>query len=312
LDLVKRLSKGEKAAIARAITLLENDDPSSREIMKQIYSLRSKARVVGITGPSGVGKSCLADRLIETYRKKRKSVGVIAVDPTSPFTGGAILGDRIRMQRHSLDKGVFIRSMGSRGSLGGLSQATKGAIDILSAGKKDVILVETVGIGQAEVDINMYADTVLVVLVPELGDEVQALKAGLLEIADVFVVNKADHEGADKTVHTLLESLTFSDSGGWKPPILKTVATSGAGIRELLQVIEKHWNYLDTSGAGDRKKLSQARDEVVNLLRNEFLQYLTDEVVSKPFFKKTVAQVASRKVDPRSAASKLFSEIKSN
>ncbi len=309
MDIVDELSRGDKAATARAISLVENNDALAREIMKKVFALRRDARVIGITGPSGVGKSCLVDRLIEYYRKQRKKIGVIAVDPTSPFTGGAILGDRIRMQRHSLDEGVFIRSMGSRGSLGGLSLATSSAIDILSASGKEIIILETVGIGQVEVDVVKYADTVLIVLVPELGDGIQALKAGLLEIGDIFVVNKADHEGADGTVLTILESLTFSESKGWRPPVVKTVATSGRGIHELIRAIQKRWDYLDTSGLGKRKRLNQAEEEVIDVLRSEFSEYVSEEVVSKAPFRKLMKQVASGKIDPRSAAERVFAEM---
>ncbi len=251
----------------------------------------------------------MVDQLIETYRKQGKTVGVIAVDPTSPFTGGAILGDRIRMQRHSLDEGVFIRSMGSRGSMGGLSRATKAAIDILTASGKDVVIVETVGIGQVEVDVVKYADTVVIVLVPELGDGVQALKAGLLEIGDIFVVNKADHEEADRAVQTILESLTFTQSKGWKPEVIKTVATSGKGIRDLVKTVEKHWKYLDSSRQGEARRLDQARDEILELLRDEFSEFLSEAILSKSIFKRLVRDVASQKLDPRSAALRLFEDI---
>lgn len=309
MDLVKRLSGGDKAATARAITLVENNDSTARKIMQEVFKIQGKTRVIGVTGPSGVGKSCLVDRLIEVYRKQGKSVGVLAVDPTSPFTGGALLGDRIRMQRHSLDKGVFIRSMGSRGSLGGLSRAAKAALDIISASGKEIVIVETVGIGQVEVDVVKYADTVLIVLVPQLGDGVQALKAGVLEIGDIFVVNKADHEGADKTMATLLESLTFTQSKGWKPIVVKTEATTGKGVRELEGAIRKHWDYLDSSTRNDGRKLARAQDEVLDLLRDEFSEYLDEKVMSSALFKRLVKEVASGRIDPRSAAEKVFSEI---
>lgn len=309
MDLVKQLSRGDEIATARAITLVENNDPSAQQILKKVFKLPRKAHVIGVTGPSGVGKSCVVDRLIEAYRKQGMKVGVIAVDPTSPFTGGAILGDRIRMQRHSLDKGVFIRSMGSRGSMGGLSRATRASLDILSASGKDVVIVETVGIGQVEVDVVKFADTILIVLVPELGDGVQALKAGVLEIGDIFVVNKADHDGADKTVTTILESLTFSDSKGWKPIVVKTVATSGRGIHELTAGIEKHWDYLNSSRARERKKLNQATEEVLDIVREEFSEYLTDEVMSSASFQALIKEVASRSIDPHSAAEKVFAKM---
>ncbi len=309
MNLVKQLTTGDEAATARAISLVENNDATAPEIMRQLFRVRTKAHIIGVTGSSGVGKSCLVDRLIEAYRKQGKTVGVLAVDPTSPFTGGAILGDRIRMQKHSLDDGVFIRSMGSRGSLGGLSRATKAALDIISASGKDVVLVETVGIGQVEVDVVKYADTVLIVLVPELGDGVQALKAGVLEIGDIFVVNKADHEGADKTAAIVLESLTFSESRGWKPLVVKTVATTGKGIYELKQAVNKHWDYLDSSLVREGKRLARAQEEVLDLLREGFSEYLSDEVISSASFKRLINQVVSRKIDPRSAAEKVFAGL---
>ncbi len=309
MDLVKQLTQGDKAATARAITLVENNDPTARKIMQGVFKIRSNARIIGVTGPSGVGKSCLVDRLIEIYRKEGKTVGILAVDPTSPFTGGALLGDRIRMQKRSTDKGVFIRSMGSRGSLGGLSRAAKSAIDIIAASGKEIVIVETVGIGQVEVDVVKYADTILIVLVPELGDGVQALKAGVLEIGDIFVVNKADHEGADKTVATILESLTLTQPGGWKPKVVETEATTGRGIRELKLAIDQHWKYLDSSANRDKRKLSRAQEEVLDLLRNEFSQYLDEEIISSALFKRVLKEIASRKIDPRTAAKRVFSEI---
>lgn len=312
MDLVKLLSGGDKAATARAITLVENNDPTAHEIMREIFKIQRKTRIIGVTGPSGVGKSCLIDRLIEVYRKQGKTVGVLAVDPTSPFTGGALLGDRIRMQKHSLDKGVFIRSMGSRGSLGGLSRVAKSALDIISASGKEIVIVETVGIGQVEVDVVKYADTILIVLVPELGDGVQALKAGVLEIGDIFVVNKADHEGADKAVATILESLTLSDSKGWKPRVVKTTATTGIGIRELKQAIDKHWEYLDSAKVTERRTITRAQEEVLDLLRDEFSQYLDERVLSSDSFKRLMKEIASRKIDPRSAAEKVFNKIMAN
>ncbi len=309
MDLVKRLSDGDKAATARAITLVENNDPTSKKIMQEVFKLQTKARIIGVTGPSGVGKSCLVDKLIEVYRKRGKSVGVLAVDPTSPFTGGALLGDRIRMQKHSLDKGVFIRSMGSRGSLGGLSRAAKAALDIISASGKEIVIVETVGIGQVEVDVVKYADTILIVLVPELGDGVQALKAGVLEIGDIFVVNKSDHQGADKAMATILESLTFSQSRAWKPTVVKTEATTGKGVRELTLAIDKHWEYLDSSRVRNRRKITRAQEEILDFLRDEFSDYLDEKVTSSALFKRLVKEIASRKIDARTAAGKVFDRI---
>src|SRR5581483_9171588 len=234
-----RVLAGDPRAIARAISLIEDEDPSSADLVRDIFSHTGRAYLVGVTGPPGAGKSTLVDRIVFEIRKLGQSVGVIAVDPTSPFSGGAVLGDRLRMQAHASDEGVFIRSMATRGHLGGLARATGDAAIVLDAAGKDVIVIETVGVGQDEVDIVRTADVSIVTLVPGTGDEVQALKAGIMEIADIFVVNKSDREGADRLVAAVDANLaleTFA-SGRWRPPVLKTMATAGKGVGELMEAL---------------------------------------------------------------------------
>lgn len=304
-DLIERMLKGDKKATARLITLVENDEEKAREIVKKIYPFTGKAYIVGITGPPGSGKSTLLDKLIKKARQEGKIVGVIAIDPTSPFTGGALLGDRIRMQRHSTDPGVFIRSMATRGSLGGLAKATSDAIKVLDAYGCDVIFVETVGVGQIEVDIVKTADTVVLVTVPGLGDDIQAIKAGLMEIADIFVINKADKEEADKTLFELelmldLEREKF-EKRGWRPKVIKTVATLNKGIDELWSVIKEHGKWLKSADKLKEKRRFRAEEEVKTIVSDFIVSKVSKELKNNELYE-LVGKVANRELDPYTAA----------
>ncbi|WP_258084853.1 methylmalonyl Co-A mutase-associated GTPase MeaB [Thermococcus thermotolerans] len=304
-DLIERMLQGDRRATARLITLVENDEEKAREIIRKIHPHTGNAYIVGITGPPGAGKSTLLDKLIRVAREEGKVVGVIAIDPTSPFTGGALLGDRIRMQRHSTDPGVFIRSMATRGSLGGLAKATNDAIKVLDAYGCDVIFVETVGVGQIEIDIVKTADTVVLVTVPGLGDDVQAIKAGLMEIADVFVINKADKEGADATYFELNLMLDLEkerwEKRGWRPPIVETVATTMKGIRELWAAIKEHHEFLERSGEIERKRKFRAEEEVKTIVSGRIAKAISERLDDKEVAA-LIEKVVRREVDPYSAA----------
>jgi LAO/AO transport system kinase len=267
-ELVKQMLAGHRLSLARLISKVEDRDKDLAAIMKLLYPHTGHAQVVGITGPPGAGKSTLVDRMTADYRAQGKRVAVVAVDPSSPFTGGAILGDRIRMQQHSGDTGVYIRSLGTRGKHGGLSHATKEVVLILDAAKFDVILVETAGVGQTELDVLRLAQTVVVVLVPESGDSIQVMKAGLMEIADVFAVNKSDRPEADKLAKELVTNSGFSDhdENSWLMPVQKTEATRGVGIKELISLINDHQTYLTRSGERDVKKAEFLKGEVADIL----------------------------------------------
>jgi len=268
------LREGSHVAIARAISIVENDADGSAELLKRIFPWTGRSYRVGVTGPPGAGKSTITSKLAQYYRKQNQSVGIIAVDPTSPFTGGALLGDRVRMTDVELDAGVFIRSMASRGSLGGLSRKAVEAADILDAAGKDVVILETVGVGQSELDIAGAADTTIVVLVPESGDSIQAMKAGLMEIADFFVLNKADRAGADQAVMAIQMILHFREAGSWNAEVLKSVASDGIGIPEIAAKVAEHKAHLERSGqlAGRRRERLErrVRELVVDRLHVDF------------------------------------------
>jgi LAO/AO transport system kinase len=270
--LAEKVAQGDRRSVARLITLLESEDPKAERVAQALHPRTGKAHVIGVTGAPGTGKSTLVDRLIEGLRRDGKKVGVVAVDPSSPFTGGAILGDRIRMQGRSTDPGVFIRSMASRGALGGLSAHAADAVRVLDASGCDLVLVETVGVGQAEVDIVRLADTVIVVLVPNLGDDVQSVKAGIMEIADLFVVNKADLAGADKVAGEVEASLMLAHGSGWTPPILRTVAERGEGIEAVLAAVAKHREWAEGSGSWKERRRRRAEEEVRMLLQRDAMQ----------------------------------------
>ena len=268
------LVRGDRIAIARAISAVENELEGSADLLRSIFTRTGRSFRIGITGPPGAGKSTITNKLARFYRNQGVSVGIIAVDPTSPFTGGALLGDRVRMTDVDLDQGVFIRSMASRGSLGGLSRKAIEAADVLDAAGKDVVIMETVGVGQSELDIAGAADTTVVVLVPESGDSIQAMKAGLMEIADFFVLNKADRAGADQAVMSIQMILNIRKDEGWKPDVLKTIASEGTGITEVAARIAEHRTYLETSGRLTLKRSARIerriRELVSDQLREDF------------------------------------------
>ena len=274
-EFIDKILKGDRVAIARAISLVENEHPDASSLLRSLYGKTGRAYRIGITGPPGAGKSTITNKLAKQYRSEGKHVGIIAVDPTSPFTGGALLGDRVRMTDVELDEGVFIRSMASRGSLGGLSKKAKEAADVLDASGCDLILMETVGVGQSELDIVRAADTTVVVLVPESGDSIQAMKAGLMEIADFFVVNKSDRPGAEQAVMSIKTVLSYkSDHKGWLPDVLSTVAKEGTGIDRIAEMILSHRTFLESSNEIIRKRMERSmeriRELVADRLRVEF------------------------------------------
>jgi LAO/AO transport system kinase len=298
VTLSDRVLSGDPRAIARAISLIEDESPSAAELVRRLFPRSGRAYLVGVTGPPGAGKSTLVDKLTTAVRAAGRTVGIVAVDPSSPFTGGAILGDRVRMQAHFGDAGVFIRSMATRGQLGGLARGTSEAALVLDASGKDLVFIETVGVGQDEVDIVRTADVSIVTIVPGTGDEVQALKAGIMEIADIFVVNKADREGADRTaasIETLL-SLQAFEPGAWRPPILKTEATTGKGIAELVDAIDRFRAHSAPAQAGRRRARAEWR--VRELLAERFQQHVDRNVLESGELARILDRIAARETDP--------------
>jgi GTPase len=311
LSLVEGVRKGDVRAVAQTISRVEDDPVAGRELLARLFPHAGRSFVVGVTGPPGAGKSTLVDRLTAHLRSAGKTVGIVAVDPTSPFSGGAILGDRIRMQTHALDPGVFIRSMATRGHLGGLAAATGHVLTVLSASGRDVLLLETVGVGQDEVEVVGAADVSLVVLVPGLGDEVQALKAGIMEIADVFVVNKADREGVDRVVVEIESMLSLAAPGasGHRPAIVKTVATADQGIAELWQAVEAFRSEADQSGRFAARRRLQLRRLFEQTLGDRLLHEVRQRVLSSDDVERTVDRLAGRETDPFSAADEVLARL---
>lgn len=306
--LLNNAFNGDPRSIGRLISLVEADSPSAKEIMKKVYPRTGKAMIIGITGSPGAGKSTFVDRLIEQFQAEGLRVGVIAINPSSPFTGGAILGDRLRMQGHALNENVFIRSMGSRGHLGGVSRSTHEASLILDACGFDVVLIETVGVGQSEVDIIKIADTVVLVLVPGMGDDVQIMKAGIMEIADTFVVNKADREGADKVAADVQVMLKMLKERDWVPPVTLVSSQNNTGVDEVRKILHDHWNYLKTTDEGKRRRFLQLEMEVEAILRGE-ISALTEKVWKKRKDAGVLEDLAARKTDPYTLASEMISQI---
>jgi len=304
--LAARVLDGDPRAVARAISLVADESPAAAALIRQLFPNTGRAYLVGVTGPPGAGKSTLVDRLIAEFRQSGRTVGVVAVDPTSPFTGGAILGDRVRMQAHAGDAGVFIRSMATRGHLGGLARGTSEVALVLDASGREVVLIETVGVGQDEVDIVRTADVSLVTVVPGAGDEVQALKAGIMEIADIFVVNKADREGADRTVAAIeaLLSLQTFGPGEWRPPIVKTEATTGKGVAELVAAIGAFREHSAASSGARRRARAEWR--VRELIAQRFLQRVEGQVLGPGEFDRLLDRIAAREIDPYSVVDEVM------
>lgn len=309
-ELIERLKRGDARAASRLISLVENQSPDKAQIMASIFPHTGRAQIAGITGSPGVGKSSLTDRLIAHARDKGLTVGVVAVDPSSPFTGGAILGDRIRMQSRSTDPGVFIRSMASRGHLGGLSVATRDAVRIMDAFGKDVVFIETIGVGQSELAIAQEAQTTILVLAPGAGDSIQMMKAGIMEIGDIFVVNKSDREGADQTVLEIETMLMLeSKKNGWNPPVLKTQAVSGEGIEGLWSQIEAHGQFLAQGEIGRARRRSQLRDEIIEILTERLKADIWQKASQGQSLEDLLDSVEQKELDPYSAAGRLMEHI---
>jgi LAO/AO transport system kinase len=305
-SLAQRLLAGDRRALARAISLVENDDPEGWALVREVYPRTGQAAVIGLTGPPGAGKSTLLGALTKLERARERTVGVLSIDPTSPFTQGALLGDRIRLSDHFLDPGVYIRSMASRGALGGLSEASLQAALLMDAAGRNVILLETVGVGQAEVDVIDHADTVVLVLMPGSGDSIQALKAGVMEIPDVIVVNKADHPLTDTMVREIKGVLALGPQVGWKVPIVKTEAVRGDGVEELLGKLDRHHEYIEAEGTKSARRRRNLMNEVLGIATYRMRRELEASLREDPAVQELLDRVVSRELDPASAAASVL------
>jgi LAO/AO transport system kinase len=307
--LAQRLLDGDKRALARAITLVESDDPAGWELVREVYPHTGKAAIVGLTGAPGAGKSTLIGALTKLRREQDREIAVLSIDPSSPFTHGALLGDRIRLTDHFLDPGVFIRSMANRGALGGLSEAALQAALLMDAAGKDDVFLETVGVGQAEVDIIDHADTIVLVLMPGSGDSIQALKAGVMEIPDIIVVNKADHPLTDTMVREIRGVLSLAPQRGWRVPIIKTQAHKGEGVAELVAKLDEHRQFITDEGTLSERRRRNLRSEVVAICTFRLRRRLEEQLDADTTFAELLDEVVSRKLDPATAASRILERL---
>jgi len=309
--LLQDLLKGDTRALSRIITRVENRSADSLDILRQLFRHTGKSQIIGVTGSPGSGKSTLVDRLAAEFRKKTNTVGIIAVDPSSPFTGGAILGDRIRMQTLGVDPGVYIRSMATRGHLGGLAAATADVAAVIEAAGKDPVLIETVGVGQDEIDIVKLAEVSIVVLVPGMGDDIQALKAGIMEIGDIFVINKCDRPGVEKMERAILGLLSLGHrADGWQPPIVKTTATKGEGVAELLDAIQRYYVFFHNSISRSRKKQEAERQRLINLLEERLVNTAVEQIFPDGELNDLVSAIAERRQDPYSVVEQIIRNLR--